>query len=108
MSPNKIQSIVAALLIFLPPSLLLGCVSPLLVVLTLTHVGRVGRTTGTLYAIGSVGNVLGVLVTDYVLLLHVELSTNVLAMGCGLGLIGLFHLACPIRRLVGRQSEESA
>ncbi|MBA2481207.1 MAG: fused MFS/spermidine synthase [Planctomycetes bacterium] len=81
-----------ALVLFLPPSLLLGSVSPMLVKLVFTNAEHVGRTTGTLYAIGSLGNVLGILVTDYLLLEHLELTTNLLVMGTALGALGIFHL----------------
>jgi len=85
--------LVAGLVLFLLPSLLLGMVSPVLVKLAFVSAERVGRTTGTLYAIGSVGNVLGILVTDYVLLEHVPLNANLLWMGCILVVTGLLHLA---------------
>lgn len=84
--------LVGALGLFLPPSLLLGSVSPMLVKLVFTNAAHVGRTTGTLYAIGSLGNVLGILVTDYVLLEQFELTTNLLAMGVVLAVLGTLHL----------------
>jgi hypothetical protein len=85
--------LVAGLVLFLLPSLLLGMVSPVLVKLAFVSAERVGRTTGTLYAIGSIGNVLGILVTDYILLEHVPLNANLLWMGCVLVVTGLLHLA---------------
>jgi predicted membrane-bound spermidine synthase len=88
--------LLAALVLFLVPSLLLGAVSPTLVRLVFVSADRVGRTTGTLYAIGSIGNVLGVLVSDYVLLARVDLNTNLYAMGVVLGALGLAHLARPM------------
>jgi len=84
--------LVGALVLFLPPSVLLGSVSPMLVKLVFTNAAHVGRTTGTLYAVGSLGNVLGVLITDYILLEQFELTTNLLAMGIALGLVGIIHL----------------
>jgi len=89
--------LVAGLVLFLLPSLLLGMVSPVLVKLAFVSAERVGRTTGTLYAIGSIGNVLGILVTDYVLLEHVRLNVNLLWMGCLLVITGLLHLALRLR-----------
>jgi hypothetical protein len=86
----------AALVLFLVPSLLLGAVSPVLVKLVFVSAERVGRTTGTLYAIGSVGNVLGILVSDYVLMKYFELNHNIYAMGILLGAVGLVHLLKPI------------
>ena len=85
--------LVAGLALFLLPSLLLGMVSPILVKLAFVSADRVGRTTGTLYAIGSIGNVLGILVTDYVLLEYVPLNTTMLGMGALLAVLALTHLA---------------
>jgi predicted membrane-bound spermidine synthase len=88
--------LLAAFLLFLLPSLLLGMVSPILVKLVFTSAEKVGTTTGTLYAIGSIGNVLGILVSDYVLLAHVSLNSNILAMGVVLCVLGLLHLLRPM------------
>lgn len=88
--------LLAALVLFLVPSLLLGAVSPLLVKLVFVSAERVGRTTGTLYAIGSIGNVLGILVSDYVLMKYFELNHNIYAMGILLGILGLAHLLKPL------------
>jgi hypothetical protein len=88
--------LLAALLLFLIPSLLLGMVSPILVKLVFTGADKVGSTTGTLYAIGSVGNVLGILVSDYVLLAYVPINTTILVMGGVLCVLGILHLARPI------------
>jgi len=84
--------LLAALILFLPPSILLGCVSPMLIKLAFSGAHRVGETSGTVYAVGSFGNVLGVLVADYFLLAHFRLNDSILAMGCLLGIIGLGHL----------------
>jgi MFS family permease len=89
--------LLAAMVLFLLPSLLLGAVSPVLVRLVFVGAAQVGRTTGTLYAVGSIGNVLGVLISDYVLLQRVELNTNLYAMGLVLGVVGVLHLAFPVR-----------
>ena len=89
-------SLVPCLFLFLPPSLLLGCVSPMLVRLVFISGEQVGRTTGTLYAIGSFGNVLGILVTNYFLLAAFTLNGNCYGMGVALCLCGLGHLLIPI------------
>lgn len=83
----------AGLSLFLLPSLILGMLSPVLVKLAFVSAERVGRTTGTLYAVGSIGNVLGVLVTNYVLLEYVALNTTMIVMGVILAVLGLTHLA---------------
>lgn len=93
---SRIGVLVAAMILYLAPSLLLGTVSPILVKLVFTSAERVGTTTGTLYAIGSIGNVLGILVTDYVLLANVTLNTNIIAMGVILCFLGVAHLLIPM------------
>lgn len=85
--------LVAGLVLFVVPSLLLGMVSPILVKLVFVSAERVGRTTGTLYAVGSIGNVLGILVTDYVLLEYVPLNNTMIGMGAVMAVLALAHLA---------------
>ncbi|MBA3936939.1 MAG: fused MFS/spermidine synthase [Planctomycetes bacterium] len=88
--------LLAALVLYLPPSLLLGTVSPILVKLVFTGADKVGSTTGMLYAVGSIGNVLGILVADYVLLKYVGLNANIFSMGVILGVLGVAHLLITI------------
>lgn len=84
---------VGALVLFLVPSLLLGCVSPMLVKLVFVDASQVGRTTGTLYAIGSVGNVLGILGANYLLMPYLNINSTLLGMGAILLALGLAHIA---------------
>ena len=83
---------VSCLALFLPPSLLLGCISPMLVKLVFVDAAQVGRTTGTLYAIGSFGNVLGILVANYVFLPLFPLNPTLVALGAVLVVLGAAHL----------------
>jgi predicted membrane-bound spermidine synthase len=85
-------SLVSSLVLFLPPSILLGCISPMLVKLVFVSAERVGRTTGTLYAVGSVGNVLGILAANYVLLPWFPLNPTLIVMGVVLLALGLAHI----------------
>lgn len=89
-------SLVGALALFLIPSVLLGCITPMLVKLVFVGAAKVGRTTGTLYAISSVGNVLGILVTNYFLLELATLNANTWAMGLVLAALGTAHLLLPL------------
>lgn len=89
---SRAGSLVACLILFLPPFVLLGGISPMIVRLIFASEREVGRVTGTLYAISSVGNVLGILVTNYALLALFELNHNTLAMGLILVITGLAHL----------------
>lgn len=97
MGEARFGVLLGGLALFLLPSLLLGMVSPVLVKLAFVSAERVGRTTGTLYAIGSIGNVLGILVTDYILLEYVPLNATLIGMGGILSVLGLVHLAVRMR-----------
>lgn len=52
-------SLVSVLLLFLLPTVLLGCVSPFAIRLQIEQVGKSGSTAGRLYAISTVGSLLG-------------------------------------------------
>lgn len=54
--------LVAALLLFSLPVILLGCVSPYAVRLAVSAVGKAGRTAGWLYALSTVGSIVGTFV----------------------------------------------
>lgn len=93
MDGARFGALAGALVLFFAPSVLLGMTLPMMVKLVFTSAHRLGRTIGTLYAIGSVGNVCGILVTDYLLLGHLPLNTNLIGMGGVLLLVGLGHVA---------------
>lgn len=52
-------SLVAVILLFAIPMILLGCVSPFAIRLRIEQVGKSGRTAGQLYAISTAGSILG-------------------------------------------------
>ena len=52
-------SLVAVILLFAIPMILLGCVSPFAIRLSVEQVGKSGRTSGQLYAISTAGSILG-------------------------------------------------
>ncbi len=100
--PESVQSarwgsLLSSLVLFLPPSLLLGCVSPMLVKLVFVSAERVGRSTGTLYAVGSVGNVLGILVANYLFLPLFPLNPTFIGLGIILLVLGIIHLVVRVR-----------
>jgi MFS family permease len=97
-------ALVSCLALFLPPSLLLGCISPMLVKLVFVNASMVGRTTGTLYAIGSFGNVLGILVANYLFLPLFPLNETLIALGLALMVLGAAHLLVRVHA----QGEEAA
>lgn len=52
-------SLVAILLLFSLPMILLGCVSPYAIRLRVEQIGKAGRTAGYLYAIATAGSIVG-------------------------------------------------
>ena len=89
-------SLLAALVLFMPPSLLLGCVTPMLVKMLHSAGRKVGKATGTLIFVSNIGSVAGILVADYIMLVSFSLNTNVIGMGIILGGVGVCHLARPV------------
>jgi len=55
----KVQSVVAAIILFAPASVFLGMVSPYAVKLKLRALEATGRTVGNLYAISTIGSIAG-------------------------------------------------
>ena len=60
----------AAAILFLLPSIGMGMVSPLAIRLATHTVASVGKTAGTLYALSTLGSILGTMLTTFVLIPH--------------------------------------
>jgi spermidine synthase len=69
----------STLLLFAPPSLLLGMVAPFAVRLRLSDARTGGRTAGTLYAISTIGSIAGTFLAGFVLIAWLG-STNILLL----------------------------
>jgi hypothetical protein len=82
----------AALVVCFPPLLVLGMFSPLAVRLLLDDPHRAGRVAGGLFALSSLGNIVGILVTTFQLIPHfgsraITLSFALFVLVSGLGSI---------------------
>jgi spermidine synthase len=81
----RLSPLVAAVILFGLPSIVLGSVSPIAVRLTARSLERLGRTAGSLYALSTAGSIAGTFATAFWLI--PELGTDqVLAVGA-LGLV---------------------
>ena len=69
----------ATLLLFAPPSILIGMVSPFAVRLKLEDTQTSGRTAGKLYAISTIGSISGTFLAGFVLIPGLG-STNILLL----------------------------
>jgi spermidine synthase len=65
---DRTGPLAAAAVLFLPPSFLIGMVSPFAVRLAARSVDTIGRESGTLYALSTFGSIVGTLLTTFVLI----------------------------------------
>ncbi len=70
-SDLRIGSFLATIILFAPPSVLLGMVSPYAVKLKLKDLQSSGSTVGELYAMSTLGSIVGTFVTGFVLVGHI-------------------------------------
>jgi spermidine synthase len=82
--PSRFASLPAITLLFGPPTYLLGFISPYAAELTDTE--AVGAASGHIYAVGTVGSIVGAFVTTFVLI--PELSVEAIGVGFGLLCVG--------------------
>ena len=85
--PVVVRIVLVTGLLFFTPSALLGMVSPVVVRLTLTELGRAGRAVGRIYAWSTLGSIAGTFLTGFTLIPW--LGTKPVIFGVGLILIGL-------------------
>jgi len=92
--------------LFLAPALTMGIGFPLALQAWSNFRHKVGQTTGTVYAVNTIGAVLGGVVTGFVLipLLGVQLSIIVLGLGAiwlGVAMVQLFAVDIAVRQRIG-------
>ncbi|HEY0755884.1 MAG TPA: fused MFS/spermidine synthase [Ktedonobacteraceae bacterium] len=85
-------SLVSVLLLFVVPTVLLGCVSPFAIRLSIEQAGSSGRISGKLYAISTVGSLLGTFLPVLWLLPNIGTSKTFFACGILLLLTSLLGL----------------
>jgi len=70
----RIGSFVASLVLFAPSSIILGMVSPYIIKLVSRDLGRLGRTSGSIFASSTMGSIVGTFATGFWLLPHLALT----------------------------------
>lgn len=78
--------------VFILPSVILGCLSPIVVKLSLTNLGRTGRTVGKIYAWSAIGSIVGTLATGFWLISAFGTKTVILMVASLLMLLGVWFL----------------
>src|SRR3990170_979074 len=93
--------LLASLLLFAPPSVLLGTASPFIVKLATNDLAAVGRVTGALYAISTVGSIAGTLLTAFFLIPGLGIRAIIHLLGVSLPLLaGLLVTEVRVQRVV--------
>lgn len=72
----------ASLCLFLVPSVFLGAVSPYAFVLAVRDLRTAGRSVGALYAISTIGSIVGTLGTSFYLILWAGTRSSIQLTGC--------------------------
>lgn len=104
--PIQWGSLAAAAMLFLPPSLFLGTISPYAIRLVTRQIDTVGWSAGVLYAVATVGSFLGCILTAFYLMVWFGIRMLVFMSALGLVALGLLVAvahAKPIQRGSGRQ-----
>ncbi|MGQ9554971.1 MAG: fused MFS/spermidine synthase [Anaerolineae bacterium] len=73
--------------LFLLPSIVLGAISPVVVKLAVRNLARTGRTVGSIYAMSTVGSIVGTFATGFVLISW--FGTHAIVMGVAVVLLML-------------------
>ena len=84
--------------VFFVPSTILGCVSPIVVKLSLTDLDRTGTTVGKIYAWSSVGSIVGTFATGFWLISWFGTKTIVVLVASLQMLLALWFLTDTSRR----------
>lgn len=74
-------------LLFLPPTLILGMVSPIVIKLALTDLKQTGSVAGKIYAFSTVGSIVGTFLTGFYLVS--TFGTRTIVLGVAVILIGM-------------------
>lgn len=94
----RLSPLIASMILFFTPSVFLGAVSPYTVKLMICSLHTSGRTVGTLYALSTLGSILGTLLTSFYLITIAGVKTLIMLHGVLLILISLpllfMNLSC--------------
>src|SRR3989449_8483454 len=77
----RASPLLASVVLFVLPSLLLGMTSPFAIKLAATNLATVGNTAGVLYAISTAGSIAGTLLTAFVLIPTIGVRAILYSLG---------------------------
>jgi MFS family permease len=85
-------SLVGVLILFAPSMILLGCVSPFAIRLSVDQVGKAGRTAGRLYAISTAGSIAGSFLPVLVLIPYIGTRLTFVTLAAALLVVSIIGL----------------
>lgn len=87
----RMGALLSATILFGPALLLLGCVSPYVVRIATRELGQLGRTVGVLYALSTIGSMLGTALAGYLIIAYIGVSRAFQLCGVLLILLGVTY-----------------
>jgi spermidine synthase len=98
----RANSLIACCILFFVPGLLMAVTSPFVIRLTARTISRVGQTAGTVYAVSTIGSIVGTLGTAFYLITWLRTSTTLYLLG------GMLVLAAVIAAAMGNPRRGTA
>ncbi len=95
---ERVGVIVAAAALCIVPVTALGTYSPIALRLMIRDVGSSGRTSGAIYGISTLGNIVGTIGTTLILLQYFPTTTNAYFLAAAVGIGALILFALPAGR----------
>jgi len=98
----RLEPLCASMILFLPPTVFLGAVSPYAVKLQVKDFAWLGTGVGNLYALSSLGSIVGTLLTSFYLITWIGVRMIIQLEG------GLLLCAALVVWMVGRHAADSS
>jgi hypothetical protein len=86
---NRWNPLVAVILIFSVPSILLGSITPFTIRLSARDVSSMGGIAARVYAVNAIGSIAGTIITAFILMSYIGNSAILLSVGIFLAAIGI-------------------
>jgi MFS family permease len=93
--PLMVKSLLLITVLFFPPAVVLGTVSPIVAKLAMHDLEKTGQTVGQLYAYGSMGSIIGTFATGFFLVFLFNTHVIIWGLGGFLLLIGVLFYRMP-------------
>ncbi|NLX44082.1 MAG: fused MFS/spermidine synthase [Chloroflexi bacterium] len=101
-TPLLVWIVIYIAILFLVPSVILGCVSPIVVKLSLSDLKKAGTTVGKIYAWSTAGSIIGTFLTGFYLMSRFGTKATIVGVSVLLIALGAWFLtAVPWRKALG-------